>query len=218
MTNSERNVPITARTPTSSGSEAADQPPEHDDQQQQRDRDRDQLGPPEIALDGGTDVVEDRVASADLDAELVEVADDRSDRAERLLRGGLVGGRIDEHQRRAGVVAPQRRWGAELPVRRDRLDALDGTQCGDELGRCVRRAPAVGVAVDAAHHEDHLGLTGDARIVEQLLGAHAVGARIVEPAVLQHAERATAEGAGDHDEHEGEREHPAAPTDREVTE
>ena len=122
----------TAAPPTASGTPAATSAAEHEQQREGRERQRDELAAPEVALGHGLDVAVERGAAGDADARA------RAPRARAASTGGIASGRVvgrqvQEHDVVGGVAV-----GADLARARGRGDRTRVT-CG--RGRHVLRSP-----------------------------------------------------------------------------
>jgi hypothetical protein len=90
------------------------------------------------------------------------------------------------------------------------------------LGRERRRGGDGGGTVDvtglARDHEHHVGFGRVEALLEQGVGAGALGPGVAEAVVLQHAEGAGADDGGDDHEQDRHRQHEASTTDGEAAE
>jgi hypothetical protein len=191
---------------------------EHQDQQHGGEREDDQLGPQQVALDGVADLAEDLDLPADVDAQAGDPAQGLSlePGAELGHRGDLlvlVAGEAAEHERLAAVGAAQR-GGAGGPVRGGLDDGRLRGQLLDEGPAGGSDSRVVDVAAGRGDQQQQVGGAGAELLLEHAGGGDRLGARVVEapgrevrgdPAADRPGERE--EGQGDEQDPPGSGEH-----------
>ncbi len=188
---------------------------EDDQQRERRQRQRDQLGAPQVRLGHGLDVAVERGAAADPDRQPRDLVQGRLHGRDRRRR--VVRGQVEEHDVVGGVPV-----GGHLPRREDvRQDAGDVRRGRHVLGGGVHRGQPRGRA--RGHRVRGVDEHERRRLDAELLLQHLLGARGLEVVEDEAARGERARGArGERDRDEDEEgpggDDPPPPADGEAPE
>jgi hypothetical protein len=197
---------------------------EDEHQQHEGDRHGDRLRLRQVPLDGRADLPEHLGLAADLDADGAprrHTGERLADLGHDLLDRLVLAGDAAEHEGAVAFPARQRVAGhglpADGPVGDDVVDARGGEALLERSTRCG----CTGIGDRAAgrgDEEDHVGLPLAEAVLEQLPRLGRLGPGVLEPAALEDAEDAGAEGDGGDEEQPDHAEDDPAPPHHEMTE